>query len=66
MVSEEFNVDGSKGVSLNYRSTTNQLRQTILLVGSNNWVTAIAPLESFKNRKNNLETLGVIKKEKKC
>ncbi len=66
LVSEEFNVDGSKGVSLNYRSTTNQLRQTILLVGSNNWVTAIAPLESFKNRKNNLETLGVIKKEKKC
>jgi ABC transporter substrate binding protein (PQQ-dependent alcohol dehydrogenase system) len=64
--SDEFKVDGSKGISLSYRNNTNQLRQPILLVASNNWVTAVAPLESFKNRKNNLETLGLLNKEKKC
>ena len=64
--SDEFKVDGSKGISLNYRNNTNQLRQPILLVASNNWVAAVAPFESFKNRKNNLETLGLLNKEKKC
>ena len=64
--SNKFKVDGSKGISLNYRNNTNQLRQPILLVASNNWVTAVAPLESFQNRKNNLETLGLLNKEEKC
>ena len=49
--SNKFKVDGSKGISLNYRNNTNQLRQPILLVASNNWVTAVAPLESFQHRK---------------
>ncbi len=62
----DFKVDGSKGISLNYRKNTNQLKQTILLVASNNWVTAVAPLESFQHRRNNLETLGLLDKEEKC
>ena len=66
LVSEEFKVDGSKGISLNYRDINRQLRQTILLVSSNNWVTEVAPIETFKNSKNNLDTLGIIQLEKKC
>ena len=66
LVSNEFKVDGSKGISLNYRKKTKQLRQTMLLVSSNNWVTEVAPIESFKNSKNNLDTLGIIQKEIEC
>ena len=53
-----------KGISLNYRDINRQLRQTILLVSSNNWVTEVAPIETFKNSKNNLDTLGIIQLEK--
>ena len=63
---EEFKLDGSKGISLNYRSSTKQLRQTIFLVSSNNWVTSVSPLESFQNRENNLDTIGVINKKVEC
>ncbi len=61
-----FKLDGSKGVALNYRAKTNQLRQTILLVSSNNWVTANIPLESFKDSQNNLDTIGISPKNIKC
>ena len=66
LVSDEFKVDGSKGISLNYRKKTKQLRQTMLLVSSNNWVTEVATIESFKNSKNNLDTLVIIQKEIEC
>ena len=66
MISKNFKVDGSKGVSLNYKSITKQLRQTIFLTSSNNWVTAIAPLENFQNRENNLDSLGINNSENKC
>ena len=33
----DLQVDGSKGIGLNFKKTTNQLRQTILLISSNNW-----------------------------
>ncbi len=59
-------LDGSKGISLNYRIGTNQLRQTILLTSSNNWVTAKAPLEEFKDSKNNLNTIGISLNETNC
>ncbi|MBF96734.1 MAG: hypothetical protein CMJ13_05885 [Pelagibacterales bacterium] len=61
-----FKVDGSKGISLNYRDTTKQLRQPIFLVSSDNWVTSVTPIESFQNRENNLDTIGIIKKEINC
>lgn len=63
---KDFKLDGSKGIGLNYRKNTNQLRQPILLVSSNNWVTANAPLENFKNRENNLDTIGVSLKGLNC
>ena len=66
MISKNFKVDGSKGVSLNYKSITKQLRQTIFLTSSNNWVTAVAPLENFQNRENNLDSLGINNSENKC
>ncbi len=56
--SSNFKVDGSKGISLNFRKNTNQLRQPILLITGNNWVTKVAPLENFTNKNNNLDTLG--------
>ena len=66
LITNNFKVDGSKGISLNYRSDTKQLRQPIFLVSGGNWVTNVAPLENFQNRKNNLDTIGIIKETSKC
>ena len=59
-------LDGSKGIGLNYRKETNQLRQTILMISSNNWTTAVAPLEEFKDSENNLNTLGIANNQTNC
>ena len=64
--SENFRLDGSKGISINYRNGSNQLRQPVLLISGNNWVTDTAPLESFSDRKNNLDTLGYKSEENIC
>ena len=53
-----FQVDGSKGIGLNFKKT-NQLRQPILLISANNWTTKVAPLEEFNDSENNLNTLGI-------
>ena len=55
-----------KGISLNYRPDTKQLRQTIFLVSGGNWVTNVAPLENFQSRENNLDTIGIVKENNKC
>lgn len=60
MKSSNFRVDGSKGMGLNFRQKTNQLRQPILLVSGGNWVTKVAPLKSFTNQSNDLDTLGIL------
>ncbi len=64
--SENLKLDGSKGISLSFKIKSNQLRQTIFLTSSNNWVTAVAPLEEFQNSQNNLDTLGISIKKLKC
>ena len=64
--SSNMKLDGSKGIGLNYRKVTNQLRQTILLISSNNWTTSVAPLEEFKDSKNNLDTLGITTNQTNC
>ena len=64
--SDNLKLDGSKGVSLSYRNGSNQLRQTILLTSSNNWVTAVTPLENFQNSQNNLDTMGISLKNLNC
>ena len=64
-VSENFKLDGSKGPVLNFRKWNRQLRQPIML-STDNWVTSIAPLESFVHRENNLDTIGIDSKTSKC
>ena len=64
--SNKIQIDGSKGISLNFRNGVNQLRQTILLTSGNNWVTARTPLDEFKNSDNNLDTIGLNIKETEC
>ena len=64
-VSEEFKLDGSKGPVLNFRKWNRQLRQPKML-STDNWVTSIAPLESFVHRVNNLDTIGIDSKTSKC
>ena len=64
-VSEKFKLDGSKGPVLNFRKWNRQLRQPIML-STDNWVTSIAPLESFVHRVNNLDTIGIDSKTSKC
>lgn len=55
---DKFKVDGSKGPGMSFRPWNNQLRQPILLTREN-WTVARAPIEGFKNRTNNLDSLGV-------
>tara|TARA_B110000014_G_C20077340_1_gene562474 strand:+ start:316 stop:1515 length:1200 start_codon:yes stop_codon:yes gene_type:complete len=64
-VSENFKLDGSKGPVLNFRKWNRQLRQPVML-STDNWVTSIAPLESFVHRENNLDTIGIDSKTSKC
>ena len=59
-------VDGSKGIGLNFKEKTNQLRQPILLISANNWTTKVAPLKEFKDSENNLNTLGISYNQTKC
>ena len=66
LFSDNFKLDGSKGIGLNYRTKTNQLRQPILLISGNNWVTSKVPLESFKNRENDLDTIGLSSENLTC
>jgi len=65
MKSEQFKIDGSKGQPLTFRPWDLQLRQPIML-GTENWVTARAPLEGFKHRANDLDTLGFEDRDKAC
>ena len=64
-ISENFKLDGSKGPVLSFRKWNRQLRQPIML-STDNWVTSIAPLESFVHRENNLDTIGIDSKTSKC
>ncbi len=65
MKSDALKVDGSKGPSLNFRPWDNQLRQPILLT-TENWTVANAPLPAFVHRTNNLDTLGIDERESQC
>ena len=66
ITSNNLNLDGSKGISLSYKKKSNQLRQTILLTTSDNWVTIKAPLDDFQNNNNRLDTLGISPKDITC
>lgn len=65
MTSDDMRLDGSKGVQINYRPWSGQLRMPILLATSDA-VIAIAPIEGFLHQTNVLDTLGVDEAEFRC
>jgi len=65
MLGSENALDTFKGKVGSFRSWNNQLRQPLLIV-TDNWVVARAPLEGFEHRENDLDTLGLDKPESKC
>jgi ABC transporter substrate binding protein (PQQ-dependent alcohol dehydrogenase system) len=65
MASDAMALDGSKGVQLNYRPWSGQLRMPILLATSDA-VIGVAPVEGFLHETNVLDTLGVDQPELDC
>lgn len=65
MTSNAMALDGSKGVQLNYRHWSGQLRMPILLATSDA-VSAVAPIEGFLHATNVLDTLGIDEAESAC
>ena len=63
--SPKFRLDGSKGVTLNYRSWDGQLRTPILL-STSDAVIAIAPIEGYLHPDTTLDTLGTDQAEFVC
>ena len=58
-------VDGSKGVTMEFRPWDGQLRQTVLLTDGQG-VVAWAPIDGLLHPKNTLDTLGADAPEKAC
>jgi len=65
VTSAGLRLDGSKGVTLNYRPWDGQMRQPILLA-TGDAVIAIAPIEGFTHETNTLDTLGTDEAEFEC
>jgi ABC transporter substrate binding protein (PQQ-dependent alcohol dehydrogenase system) len=59
------NLDGSKGVAMQFRPWDRQLRQPILL-SDGQGVLATMPLEGVMHPRNTLDTLGADEPEKLC
>ena len=65
LLGNDIILDGFKGYPLSFRDWNRQLRQPVFLT-TTNWVVARAPLEGFLHEKNNLDTLGLDRKETRC
>lgn len=65
MASDAMNLDGSKGVQLNYRPWSGQLRMPVLLA-TTEAVIAVAPIEGYLHETNVLDTLGIDAPESPC
>jgi ABC transporter substrate binding protein (PQQ-dependent alcohol dehydrogenase system) len=65
LTSDKMKLDGSKGVTLNYRAWDGQLRQPITLATSDA-VIAVAPIDGFTHQTNTLDTLGTDEAEFVC
>ena len=65
LMSDRLRLDGSKGVTLNYRAWDGQLRQPVLLA-TTEAVIAIAPVQGFDHQTNTLDTLGTDEAEFQC
>ena len=58
-------IDGSKGPGMGLRPWNNQLRQPIMLT-TPEWVVARAPIEGFRHRVTDLDTLGYEERDTAC
>ncbi len=65
LLGPEIVIDTFKGPPSSFRPWNNQLRQPVLLA-TQNWVVARAPLEGFEHRSNDLDTLGLDRPESAC
>jgi ABC transporter substrate binding protein (PQQ-dependent alcohol dehydrogenase system) len=65
MASDAMALDGSKGVQLNFRPWSGQLRMPVLLATADA-VIAVAPLEGYLHATNVLDTLGEDQSEIAC
>jgi ABC transporter substrate binding protein (PQQ-dependent alcohol dehydrogenase system) len=65
LTSDKTKLDGSKGVTLNYRPWDGQLRQPILLA-TDEAVIAVAPVQAFSHQTDTLDTLGTDVAEFAC
>lgn len=65
LMGPDLNLDAFKGAPSSFRGWNNQLRQPILLV-TQNWVVARAPMQGFEHRLNHLDTLGPDEAESDC
>lgn len=65
LLGPELNLDTFKGNPSSFRSWNNQLRQPVL-IGTQNWVTARAPIAGFEHRVSVLDTLGIDQRESVC
>jgi ABC transporter substrate binding protein (PQQ-dependent alcohol dehydrogenase system) len=65
LLSDQFALQGYKGLALSFRSWDNQLRQPVLLAAPRSLV-AVAPIEGFLHPKTELDTLGNDQPETGC
>lgn len=65
LTSQKNLLDTFKGNASSFRPWNNQLRQPILLT-THNWVVERAPIKGFLHQENNLDTLGIDKRNSKC
>lgn len=65
MASDDMALDGSKGVQINYRPWSGELRMPILLATADA-VIQVAPVEGFLHETNVLDTLGIDAPESPC
>ena len=61
----QLSLDGSKGVSMQFRPWDGQLQQTLLLTDGQG-VIGTAPVEGILHPRNSLDTLGADSTEKRC
>jgi ABC transporter substrate binding protein (PQQ-dependent alcohol dehydrogenase system) len=65
LLSDQFALQGYKGLALSFRPWDNQLRQPVLLAAPRSLV-AVAPIEGFLHPKTELDTLGYDQPETGC
>ncbi len=65
LLGPDFRLDGAKGPALSFRAWNGQLRQPVMLA-TEDWVTAVAPLAGFVHQSNDLDTLGRDRRTSSC